>query len=546
MSFAKSAALERSPRRRTATRRSTPKPAAPVSAVEASLSKIIPFDQAGPLFARLREEGQTLVHCHGTFDLIHPGHIAHFEEAKALGTTLVVTITGEKFVNKGPGRPYFNDQLRSRWLAALACVDHVVVIPYPAAVEAIRCVRAQFYCKGREYANPLNDLTGNICDDVETVQEVGGEIRYLGSILFSSTRLLNQHFDPYPANVKTFCRLVANECPPERFREIVESFQKLRVLVIGDIIFDRYTTLEVQGLTSKSRILSGRYVSDDMQAGGALAVYRHLREFTPHVKLIGLAGREPWLDETLAGFIEEGGDEIVRSPDFTTVVKQRFVEPRAEGKELPKLFSVNFIDKHPPGEALQHELLARIEQHIASHDLVLVMDFGHGVMEDLVRAYVQEKAPFLGVNCQTNSNNHGFNIINRRYHRADFFTLDQTEINLAVGRRGIDYGKELTILAKSLGSSYAWLTRGAQETLGRNCVKDIAACPPFERSVVDPLGAGDAFCATAALAATSKAPLNVATFLGQLAGAQAVKITGNAEPISKTRLLKAGMAMLSH
>jgi len=174
-----------------------------------------------------------------------------------------------------------------------------------------------------------------------------------------------------------------------------------------------------------------------------------------------------------------------------------------------------------------------------------VMDFGHGVMEDLVREFVQDKAPYLAVNCQTNSNNHGFNIINRRYRRADVFTLDQTELHLAVGRREIDFGKELTALARNLGSSYAWLTRGAHETLGRNCVKDITACPPLDHSVVDTVGAGDAFCAVACLAAASRVPLNVATFMGQLAGAQAVKIVGNAEPIRKSRLLKGGVSMLA-
>lgn len=508
-------------------------------------AKIVPFAEAAEVFATLRRQGKRLVQCHGTFDLIHPGHIAHFEEARALGDVLVVTLTAEAFVNKGPGRPYFNDQLRSRWLAALECVDYVVVVPFPAAVEAIRCVTPHFYCKGREYADPMSDLTGNICDDIATVQELGGEIRYLGSILFSSTKLLNQHFSPYPADVKAFCQLVARECTPGRFREIVDGFSKLKVLVVGDVIFDRYTTLEVQGLTSKNRILSGRYVSDEMQAGGALAVYRHLREFTPHVKLAALTGTEPWLDDTLRGFLDPEGDALVRSPDFTTVVKQRFVEPRVEGKELQKLFSVNFIDKNPPTEALQRQLLERIASQIADYDVVLVMDFGHGVMEDLIRNYVQDHAPLLAVNCQTNSNNHGFNILNRRYRRADVFTLDQTELNLAIGRRHIDHGQELTGLAKQLGSSYAWLTRGAHETLGRNCVKDLASCPPFERAVVDTLGAGDAFCSLATLAAASKVPLNVATFMGQLAGAQAVKITGNSEPISKSRLLKAGVTMLA-
>lgn len=508
-------------------------------------AKIISYEKSAACFADLRQAGKILVHCHGTFDMVHPGHIVHFEEAKALGDILVVTITEEKYVNKGPGRPFFNDALRSRWLAALECVDFVVVIPFVAAVEAIECVSAHYYCKGREYENFENDVTGNIRDDAEAVKRVGGQMRYVGSIVFSSTQMLNQHFEPYPAEVKAFCQDVAKHCSATKFRELVENFRSLRVLIIGDIIFDKYTTLEVQGLTSKNRILSGRYISEEMQAGGALAVLRHVREFTPHVKLISLAGQEPWLDGVLAGFVKPSEHDLVRSPEFTTVVKQRFVEPRVEGKELPKLFSVNYINKHTPKEELQYAVLERIADQIENYDLVLVMDFGHGVLEDLVRVYVQQKAKFLAVNCQTNSNNHGFNVLTRRYQRADAFTLDQMEMNLAVGRREIDYSRELTNLATQLGSRYAWLTRGATETLGRNCQKDLCKCAPFERSIVDTLGAGDAFCAAASLAAVSGLPLSVATFMGQLAGAQAVRIVGNAEPIRKAKFLKAGGAMLA-
>ncbi|PTY02887.1 cytidyltransferase [Opitutaceae bacterium EW11] len=508
-------------------------------------TKIIPYETAAKRFAELRAEGKTLVHCHGTFDMIHPGHIVHFEEAKALGDLLIVTVTAERFVNKGPGRPYFNDALRARWLAALACVDYVVIIPFADAVQAIECVRAHVYCKGREYENSENDVTGNIHGDIEAVKRVGGQIRYVGSIVFSSTKLLNQQFDPYPAEVKAFCQDVARDCSPDKFRGMVEDFRKLRVLIVGDIIFDKYTVLEVQGLTSKNRILSGRYVSEEMQAGGALAVLRHVREFTPHVRLVSLVGEEPWLEDALAQFGKPAEYDLIRSKDFTTVVKQRFVEPRVEGKELSKLFSVNYINKGSTKEELQFQVLERIADQIEDYDLVLVMDFGHGMLEDMVRVYVQQRAKFLAVNCQTNSNNHGFNILTRRYQRADAFTLDQTEMNLAVGRREIDYGRELTNLATELGSRYAWLTRGATETLGRNGRKDICKCAPFERSVVDTLGAGDAFCAAASLAAASGLPLKVATFMGQLAGAQAVKIVGNSEPIRKSKLLKAGMAMLA-
>jgi len=268
-----------------------------------STDKVIPFDRAASFMAELRRAGKKIIQCHGTFDLVHAGHIIHFEEAKALGDILVVTVTSDKFVNKGPGRPYFKDQIRSKCLSALACVDYVVLVPYPTATEAINCIHPHIYCKGQEYPDPDNGVTGNLREDMDAIRSVGGEIRYLGSIAFNSARLLNQHFDTHSRELKSFCRKVAAVCPPAEFRRIVEQFAGLRVLVIGDVIFDRYTTVEVQGLTSKNRIPSVRFITEETQAGGALAVFRHIREFTPNAKLISLIGTEPWVETHLRTFI---------------------------------------------------------------------------------------------------------------------------------------------------------------------------------------------------------------------------------------------------
>jgi rfaE bifunctional protein nucleotidyltransferase chain/domain len=115
------------------------------------MKKLLSFSEAASVFESERQKGRSIVQCHGTFDLIHPGHVVHLEEAKSLGDLLVVTVTDEKHVNKGPGRPLFNDALRVRTLAALECVDYVVLIPHTAAVEAIRLVKPHIYCKGTEY-----------------------------------------------------------------------------------------------------------------------------------------------------------------------------------------------------------------------------------------------------------------------------------------------------------------------------------------------------------------------------------------------------------
>ncbi len=503
------------------------------------------FHDASSIFAKLRNEGKKIVQCHGAFDLLHPGHIIHFEEAKVLGDILVVTITAEEYVNKGPGRPYFNDELRVKYLSSLEYIDYVVVIPFPAASEAIECVRPHIYCKGKEYENPQVDVTGNIYDDIQTVERLGGQVRYVGSVVFSSTKLLNRHFEVHPPEIKEFCKKLAAKYTPSQFREIVDGFKDLKVLIIGDIIFDRYSSVKVQGLTSKNRIISTRFLSEETQAGGALAVFRHVKQFTPNIKLVSLVGTEQWVEPALAKYINPDEDEIIRSPDFTTIIKQRFVEPLSEGKELSKLFAINVIDEQYLSEKIQTLVCDLIDGCIKNYDLVMAMDFGHGLMQERIRELVQKKAPFLALNCQTNSYNHGFNMIDKQYHRVDSFSLDETELTLAYGQRNIDFSEGLKRLQNKLSARYGWLTRGATDTIGIKKGEAECECMPFEQSVVDTVGAGDAFCSVAFLAAVKGLPIDLATFMGQLAGAQAVRIIGNADSIKKDKFLKGGMALLS-
>jgi bifunctional ADP-heptose synthase (sugar kinase/adenylyltransferase) len=210
-----------------------------------------------------------------------------------------------------------------------------------------------------------------------------------------------------------------------------------------------------------------------------------------------------------------------------------------------KLFALNYIDAKAPNGDTEERVCQHIQSMIAGYDLIVVADFGHGLMQQRVRELVQEKSAFLALNCQTNSNNHGFNIISRQYHHADAFTLDEEEILLSCGRRYPDFVEELQRLKHKLGSGYCWLTRGGSETISISPADEILHMPVLEQQVTDTVGAGDAVFSLAALAARAQLPVGLASFIAQLAGAQAVKIVGNAEGVRKDRLLKAGIALLS-
>ena len=102
--------------------------------------KVRTVEELGTIAQRLRQSGKVIVHAHGTFDLLHLGHVRHLEAARALGDALIVTVTGDAFVNKGPSRPAFLEGLRAEMLAALQCVDWVAINNSPDAVSAIKHV----------------------------------------------------------------------------------------------------------------------------------------------------------------------------------------------------------------------------------------------------------------------------------------------------------------------------------------------------------------------------------------------------------------------
>ncbi|MDC1005759.1 PfkB family carbohydrate kinase [Opitutales bacterium] len=507
-------------------------------------SKIILFENLSNVIEKEKNKGKLIVQCHGTFDLIHPGHIIHFREAKALGDILVITVTAENYVNKGPGRPFFNDELRALSISSLGVVDYVCLIPFPAAIEAIEAVQPDLYCKGTEYENPQIDVTGNFHDDIKTVEDVGGKVAYTGSVVFSSSKLLNSHFSNYSVGTKNLLQSLASTYSLDKIREFIDEFSTLKVLVIGDIIFDKYSTVSVQGLTSKNRILSSRFIDESLQPGGALAIFRHIREFTQNVKLLSLCGNEPLINRQLKNYLSEDENLVQCHSSITSIIKHRYVEPTSDGKELSKLFSVNHLDKNHPDKKITSRLLDKLKTEIKDFDLVLVADFGHGVMSEEIRHIVQDAAHFLAVNCQTNSNNFGFNIINKRYQRSDSFSLDQSEMSLACGKKQFDECDELENLRNSFGASYGWFTRGGSETIGIDRHGKPCFCDSLEKTVVDTVGAGDAFCAVVSLAAVSKQDLDLATLMGQISGALAVKIIGNTAPVRKVDFIKSLEAIL--
>ena len=130
-----------------------------------TLKKIQPMVALAKIVSDLKKKGKKIVLCHGVFDIVHLGHIRHFNQAKEQGDVLIASLTQDKYVKRGPGRPFFNDRLRAETLASLTVTDYVSIVDAPTATDFIRKVRPDIYVKGPDYKARDKDVTGKILEE---------------------------------------------------------------------------------------------------------------------------------------------------------------------------------------------------------------------------------------------------------------------------------------------------------------------------------------------------------------------------------------------
>jgi rfaE bifunctional protein nucleotidyltransferase chain/domain len=508
------------------------------------MGRIVKKEEFVKIRDQLRKDKRTVVLCHGVFDLVHPGHIIHFEEAKKKGDILVVSVTAAKYVRKGPGRPYFDDDMRLMFLSEIECIDYVMLSEGYTVDDIIEVVEPDLYVKGEEYARPEDDITGKIDEEIALVRKHGGEIAYTTGQVFSSTKLINHALPALSPEVKDFVEEFRQQHSMQEIKDLVENMSSLSVLVVGDAIVDEYIYCSIQGLMSKDRGYSARYQSVEQYLGGSMAVARHLASFCENVTLMSVVGKEECLHSRILNELSDKMRvDVTYSDTFHTIVKKRYVTVNEKREELDKIFAVNNL---PTPMMVDPESLGRfkekLREKIAHFDVVLLCDFGHGLIDNEVMDLVQDNARFFALNCQTNSSNYGKNLITK-YRRADVFALDQTELGLAFSNYHQDEDALLKRLAQHF-HSHGWLTQGSA---GATSVEGetLKSCPAFTLKVKDTIGAGDAFFSIASLAVAAGASVEVGTFMGNIAGALAANIVGNKEAIEKVNVLKYANTLLN-
>ena len=476
-----------------------------------------------------------MVLAHGTFDLFHVGHLRHLESARREGTKLVVTVTADRFVNKGPDRPVFSAQLRAEMLAALECVDYVAVSEEPTSITVINALRPDVYVKGVEYADEISDITGNITRERIAVENHGGKIVFTDDMTFSSSNLINRHLLPRGPEIQDFIDSIRTNDLMSTLQALVDRVTGYKVLMIGDTIIDQYDYVMPLGKPPKETLIATRHESSECFAGGVIAAANHIASFCREVEVVTMVGDT----DDFSGFIAGAAKPNVRlsvlpRKGSPTTRKVRFVE----AAYTRKLFEVYHMNDVPIEGTDETWVLDQIEAKIAEADVVVVTDFGHGLITAPAIALLADKARFLAVNAQTNSANHGFNLITK-YPRADYICIDAPEARLAVGAKHADIEDiAASRLPSLIHCDNVIITHGRNGCIAYNKSRGLTKVPALSRSVLDTIGAGDAFLAITSPLVAAGGQLDHVALLGNAAGAIKVGILGHRTAVERVNLLR--------
>ena len=496
--------------------------------------KILSLDALLRAREAARAAGRRVVHCHGCFDIVHPGHIRHLRQAKALGDVLLVSITGDAAMKKGTGRPLIPEELRAENLAALDFVDWVHVEPQPTAAKLLERVAPDVYVKGREYESNSDP---RFRAEREAVERRGGRVVFSsGDVVFSSTALIAaMESSVDPTHTALSALLEHRELEANALMTRVASFRGKRVLVVGETIIDTYVLCDRPDIAGEGPIMTLRPLERRHFDGGGAVVALHAAAL----------GARPVLVTALP--VGEAGDAIERR------LASQGVEVRAVRMDTPipekqrflvgaqKVMKVDLVEPIVLDAQQQDRLVETAEA--AARDMgachaALITDFAQGLFTPgVLRRLCKRIRPLADVMVGDVSGRRGalrvmrsmdllcpseqelrnsLNLFDESLPTAAWRLLEETKTRAALVSMGPD---GLVAFDRRPGAADA-----TDPLASRVRGEHVPALCPIG---LDPLGCGDALAATAALTLASGGSLVAAAFLGSIAAAAQVQRIGN-------------------
>jgi rfaE bifunctional protein kinase chain/domain/rfaE bifunctional protein nucleotidyltransferase chain/domain len=488
--------------------------------------------------AKRKFKNKKIVLCHGVFDLLHTGHLDYFKSAKKFGDVLLVSITSDKFVNKGPGRPYFKEQERLKMISSLEIVDYVYLNNFLTAENAIKIFKPSFYVKGSDYKNNNQDITKNIYKENNLVKKFKGKTVYTSDELKSSSYLLNNYFSIFSSNEqKNYQKNIKKKYSFEYIKNKIEKiYTTTKVSTIGETIIDEYVFSESVGKSGKEPHLVIKDLYSEKYLGGIVAIAKHLESFVKSINIFTLLGDK---DSKLSFIKKKIGSSIkfnyIKKKNSPTIIKKRIID-KLSNQKLLGIYSINDRDLNKSENIKLNEILFR--KKFKKNNLVILSDYGHGFINKDIIKKICKNFKYIYINAQLNASNIGYHTF-KNYNNFNTLIVNESELRHEYKDKKSNITDLMRKYSATTNLKSIVVTRGANGAIYFNKKnKKIINCPAFANKIIDKVGAGDAFLALFSICDYNNLDPELSMLVASLTAATSVESIGNSKFISKEYLLK--------
>ena len=492
------------------------------------LKKILDLSQLQKIIGKFPRKKKVVL-CHGVFDIVHPGHIRHLGYAKSQADILIVSCTGDKFIDKGIYRPHIPQDMRASNLAAFEMVDYVLIDENKKPLNLLKKLKPDYFAKGFEYTS--KGLPAATLEEKNELDKCGGKLIFTpGDIVHSSSKFLN-YSAPNLDLEKLDSLMKGNKISFDDLIKVIKKIKNTTVHVVGDTIVDTYTKTNFIGGQTKTPTFSVLYDKEDSFVGGAAIVALHMRAAGAKVKFTTVIS-----NDKKGKFVKNELKKNKIQCNFFDEKNRPTTDKNTFISATYRLLKVDTLSNVPISEYTLSKIIDKIKKE--KTQLIVFSDFRHGIfnpssIQKLIKAI--PKKSFKAGDSQVASRwgniteFKNFDLITPNEREARFSLADQDS---TVGKlSGMLYDKtKYKNLILKLGS------RGIFCIDSRSKKRIPFSVGVFAENILDAVGTGDALLAYSSLSLKVSNSLVKASIIGSFAASCACEMEGN-KPIDVENII---------
>lgn len=464
--------------------------------------------------------------CFGHFNILHPGHFRFLEFAKNQGDHLCIILKGDDEIADETETHFFPEADRASVLSGISSVGSVLLKGKLSLRECLQILKPKKLVLGNEFRNSDNQ---QVIGAEGVLDSMGGQVIYHAGdkhvstlVPFEST--LSQREEENRQKFLAVCDRRGIKF--DDLNHCIEKFQNLNVLVVGDLIVDKFVSCDTLGVSSEAPVLVVKELEEEDFIGGAGVVASHIAALGANSKFVSVVGDDSLGAKIGARLSARGVSEhLIIDEKRITTEKTRYLVG------TQKVFRVSKLMDHNIGAKTEAKIIQHIHNNIKDIDCIIVSDFVYGVVTPKLLEYIQNIAYsndvklFGDLQCSSQIGDVS------KFQNFDMIFPTEKEARIAIGNKddGLEFVAQQILrttncknLAVKLGGNGLVVYDNSLSRLGES-----EHFPALSANPIDVSGAGDSLLSAMALSMTAGANLMQATAIGSLVASCAVEKLGN-------------------